>query len=453
MVPPRPLKNRRQYGKLFASEKFSTMLRLAKEAAMASKRKDIKGRILRDGEIQKADGRYEYRYHDVNGERRSIYSWRLTETDIVPKGKRACPSLRELEQQLTRDVQDGLLTQQKITLNGRWDDYISNKPELKQSTRTNYLYMYDKYVREEIGNLSVTTIKYSSMKKFFNHLLHDLGFKPNSIEVMNTILHPVFTIAVRDGLIRTNPTDGIMVDLKRSNDWEKPKRRSLTEEQQRAFMTFVETSRQYNNWNPLFTCLLGTGCRVGEMLGLRWEDVLWKENVISVNHNLIYRMQDSGKVEFHITTPKTRSGVRVIPMFQNVRRELQNEYKRQEQAGFCKDVVDGYTGFIWQNRFGKVLSPHCVNRAISRIVADHNEMEVEAARSDNRDPLVIPSFSVHQLRHTFCTRLCENETDLKLIQEIMGHASITTTMDVYNESNTDRKKASFTKLETLNTIF
>lgn len=416
---------------------------------MSTKRKDNKGRILRDGEIQKADGRYEFRYYDVNGERRSIYSWRLTVTDPIPEGKRSGESLREMERTILRDVQDGLLTQQKVTLNQRWDDYINNKPELKQSTRTNYRYMYDKYVRQEIGNLSMASIKYSTMKRFFNHLLHDIGFKPNSVEIVYTILHPVFTIAMRDGLIRINPTDGIMAELKHSNDWEKPKRHALTEDQQRAFMAFVETSKIYQHWNPLFACLLGTGCRIGEMLGLRWEDVYWKENVISVNHNLVYRVQDDGKMAMHITTPKTRNGVRVIPMFQNVRRELQNEFVRQQETGFCQDVVDGYCGFIWQNRFGTVMTPHCVNRAIARIVEDHNEQETEAALAADRDPFLIPRFSVHQLRHTFCTRLCENETDLKLIQEIMGHADISTTMDVYNESNTERKKASFARLETL----
>ena len=438
---------------MFVREYLGNVAARDKEASMSTKRKDTKGRILRDGEIQKADGRYEFRYYDAKSERRSIYSWRLTTTDQIPEGKRECLSLREMERDILRDVQDGLLTQQKVALNARWDDYIANKPELKQSTRTNYRYMYDKYVREEIGHLEVTTINYSTMKKFFNHLLHDCGFKPNSVEIVHTILHPVFTIAMRDGLIRMNPTDGIMADLKRSNDWEKPKRHALTEEQQRAFMAYVETSDKYRHWNPLFACLLGTGCRIGEMLGLRWEDVLWKENIISINHNLIYRLQDNGKVEFHITTPKTRKGIRVIPMFQNVRRELQNEYLRQQEDGFCQDVVDGYCGFIWQNRFGNVLSPHCVNRAIARIVDDYNQCERRIALVENRDAVILPHFSVHQLRHTFCTRLCERERDLKLIQEIMGHADISTTMDVYNESNTDRKKASFARLEAITDLF
>lgn len=420
---------------------------------MTAKRKDSKGRILRDNEFQKADGRYEYRYYNVNNELKSVYSWKLTEADSVPAGKRACKSLRELEKQLTKDVQDGLLTQQHVTLNERWDDYILNKPELKQSTRTNYRYMYDKYVRNDIGGMSVTAIKYSTMKKFFNKLIHDVGFKPNSVEIVHTILHPVFTIAVRDGLIRINPTDGIMADLKKSNDWEKPKRHALTESQQKVFMEFVRTNAQYKHWYSLFVCLLGTGCRIGEMLGLRWEDVDWKQGIISINHNLIYRLQDSGKTEFHITTPKTKSGVREIPMFQNVKRELQNEKTRQSETGFCKDVIDGYSGFIFQNRFGNVLSPHCVNRAIERIVKEYNVIETEKAKKEKRESVTIPKFSVHQLRHTFCTRLCENERDLKLIQEIMGHADISTTMDIYNESTTERKKASFSRLEALNSVF
>lgn len=72
---------------------------------------------------------------------------------------------------------------------------------------------------------------------------------------------------------------------------------------------------------------------------------------------------------------------------------------------------------------------------------------------EDRDALILPRFSVHQLRHTFCTRLCERERDLKLIQEIMGHADISTTMDVYNESNIDRKKASFARLEAITDLF
>lgn len=420
---------------------------------MAIKRKDNRGRILKDNEFQRSDGRYVYKYWNVKGELRSIYSWRLTETDSVPAGKRQCESLREMEKRIRRDVEDGLLTQQKVTLNERWDEYIANKPELKQSTRENYQYMYNKYIRDEVGGMLIADIKYSHMKKFFNLLIHKKGFKPNSVEVIHTILNPVFTIAMRDGYVRLNPMSGIMNDLKRSNDWEKPKRHSLTEPQQKRFMEFLENSESHSHWLTLFTCLLGTGCRIGEMLGLRWEDIDWQENIISINHGLIYRKQEDGKCAFRITTPKTKNSVREIPMFRSVRKALLAEREQQMQTGFCQEVIDGYAGFIWQNRFGKVFSPHCVNRAIERIVRDCNIEEHKNAEKEHREPILVPSFSAHQLRHTFCTRLCENERDLKLIQEIMGHADITTTMDIYNESNTERKKASFSRLEQTTSIF
>lgn len=195
------------------------------------------------------------------------------------------------------------------------------------------------------------------------------------------------------------------------------------------------------------TCLLGTGCRIGEMLGLRWCDIDFKENLISINHNLVYRQQDNGKCEYHITTTKTKNSNRVNPMFNAVKDALLSERCRQMQTGFCTAEIDGYSGFIWQNRYGMVYHPQSVNRAIDRIVRDYNEEEKERAAKEKRQPILLPDFSAHVLRHTFCTRLCENETDLKLIQEIMGHADITTTMDVYNESNTSRKKASFERLE------
>ena len=196
------------------------------------KRKDNKGRILRDGEYQKSDGRYEFRYPDHKGELKSVYSWRLVETDKTPTGKRKTDSLREMEKVIKRDLEDGIIVQKKLTLNKFWEDYIAQKTELKQSTRTNYKYMYKKYVRDEIGEMNITTIKYSVMKSFFNDLIRKKGFKPNSVEILYTILHPVFTVAVRDGYIRTNPTDGIMAELRKSNDWEKQKRHALTESQQ-----------------------------------------------------------------------------------------------------------------------------------------------------------------------------------------------------------------------------
>lgn len=415
-----------------------------------AERRDTKNRLLGKGEYQKSDGRYMYRYVDSKGNSRFVYSWTLTQTDRPPKGKHSEKCLRELEKEIAKDLQDEIdsFKAKKMTLNAFYEDYIEQKQELKTSTRTNYKYMYKKYVWDSIGRRKLPEIKYSDIKKFYNHLIREVGFKPNSMETIHTILHPIFATAVRDGYIRVNPTDGVMAEIKKSNDWEKPKRHALSVSEQEAFVEFTKSHSVYSHWLPLFTVLLGTGCRVGEIVGLTWDDCDFKNGIININHSLIYRPDEyTGKSGFYISTPKTKAGEREIPMFEAVRKALLNERMRQMREGFNQTVIDGYSGFIFSNRFNGVLSPHNINRAIERITRDYNVAESELAVRQNREPLLLPHFSVHNLRHTFCTRMCENESNIKVIQEIMGHSDISTTMDVYNEATRDKKKESFAGLE------
>ncbi|MBQ9460280.1 MAG: site-specific integrase, partial [Oscillospiraceae bacterium] len=191
----------------------------------------------------------------------------------------------------------------------------------------------------------------------------------------------------------------------------------------------------------------GTGGRIGEIIGLRWQDCDFKSGKISINHNLIYRKREDGACSFQVTTPKTKAGTRDIPMLSEVRNALEEERRYQMRRGFNETEVDGYSGFIFRNRYGDCLSPHCVNRAIERISRDYNKAEEELAKAERREAVLLPHFSAHHLRHTFCTRLCEVETNLKVIQEIMGHKSITTTMDIYNEATADEKARCFASLE------
>ena len=413
------------------------------------KRKDAKGRNLKDGEIQQSDGRYKYQYVDVNGCRKAVYSWKLLPTDRTPKGKRDDLSLREKEEDITADQRDGIDGQaaRKITLNQMFDTYMAGKVNLKQSTRTNYLYSYRTYVRDSIGTRTLQSIKYSDIKRYYNSLLTEKGLKPNSMEIIHTLLHPTFTLAVRDGYIRTNPTDGVMADIKKSHNWEKPKRHALTVEEQTLFVVFLAQSDMYGHWLPIFTAFLGTGCRVGELLGLRWQDVDFKNGTISINHNLIYRQQDNGHMELHVTTPKTSAGCRTIPLLSEVRKAFQQERLKQFQLGSKSVTIDGYSGFIFTNSYGGVYTPPAINRAIERIIPVCNAWEAERAAEENRKPVVIRHFSVHNLRHTFCTRFCENETNIKVIQEIMGHSDVSTTMNIYAEATESKKKESFENLE------
>ncbi|MCD7746666.1 MAG: site-specific integrase [Lachnospiraceae bacterium] len=426
---------------------------MASERLITRVRKDKKGRVLLKGEYQYPNGRYEYTYTNADGKKDKVYSWCLTQTDKPPKGKECEECLRVMEARLARDVQDGISTKKarKQTLDALFEQHIVLRP-LKDSTRTNYIYMYNKYISPVFGSRKVSTIRNSEIKAFYGSLIHELGFKPNSMEVINTILHPIFQQAVMDDTIRKNPTDGAMAEIKRSHDWEKPKRSALTEEEQEAFVEYVSNSDTYSHWMPIFTLLLGTGLRIGEATGLRWQDIDFDNDMISVNHNLVYRQDDSGKCDYRVTTPKTKNSVRVVPMVSDVRKALLKERMRQYKDGTCKSRIVGddgnlYEGFIFYNRFGFVYNPHVINCAIDRIVRDFNAQEAEKAEAEHREPLVIRHFSVHNLRHTFCTRFCENEANLKVIQEIMGHADISTTMDIYNEATEKKKKESFAALE------
>lgn len=149
----------------------------------------------------------------------------------------------------------------------------------------------------------------------------------------------------------------------------------------------------------------------------------------------------------HITTPKTNAGCRTIPMLKEVRKALLQEKRRQMREGFNTTEIDGYTGFIFTNRNGYVHNPMTINRAIKRIYSEYNAKEKAEALKEGREPKLIRHFSVHNLRHTFCTRFRENETNIKVIQEIMGHSDISTTMNIYAEATESKKKESFYNLE------
>ena len=398
-------------------------------------RKDNKGRVLFKGETQRKDGRYAYSYTDQLGKRHSIY-----DKDLV--------KLRLKEKEIHRRMDDGLdpAKADRITVNQMFDRYISLKYDIKPSTRENYIYMYEKYIRESFGKKKLSKVRYSDVKAFYYSLINERGFKPASMEIAHTLLHPTFNMAVRDGYLNRNPTDGVMGEIKKSHQWEHKKRHALTIEQQSAVSTFLDTHEDYRGWRPIITALIGKGMRIGECLGLRWEDIDFKANEIDVNHNLIYRKNLDGKCENHVNSPKTESGKRRIPILEGVKDALLEELELQRCIGFCKDEIDGYSGFIFSTCENHVYTPESVNRAIKRIYTAYNEEETFIAKKEHRDPILLPHFSAHVLRHTFCTRLCENETNLKVIMDIMGHSDIQTTMNIYAEVTGVKKQESMMAL-------
>lgn len=404
---------------------------------MAKTRKDLRGRSLRKGEMQRSsDKRYAYSYTDPLGRRKYIYA-----NDLV--------ALREKEKQLMRDQLDGLdiYVAGKATVNFVFDRYMNTKANLRQTTRSNYLYMYERFIRDTFGNKKIAEVKYSDVLQFYNYLLNNQEMQINTLESIHTLLHPTFQLAVRDEIIRKNPSDGVMAEIKKNSGQKTGVRHALTRAQQRAFMNHIANHPIYYHWWPMFTILLGTGCRIGEALGLRWEDLDYENRVISINHSLVYYpVGESRSSVLHISRPKTEAGIRTIPMLDSVKDALEMLAEEQKENGWTDVEIDGMTGFVFCNRFRNVPNPQSINRAIKRISADYNAQEEVAAKKERREPVLLPDFSAHTLRHTFCTRLCENETNLKVIQSVMGHKDIQTTMDIYAEATEEKKQESFERL-------
>lgn len=404
---------------------------------MAKTRKDLRGRSLRKGEVQRqSDKRYMYTYRDPLGRRKYIYAMDLAE-------------LREKEAKLMKDQLDGLdlYVAGKASLNDTFDRYMSAKYNLRESTRSAYEYTYDHYIRDTFGRKRIAEIKYSDVLKFYYYLLNQMEISLGTLDSIHCLLHPTFQLAVRDEIIRKNPTDGVMKEISRESGKNRGVRHALTVQQQRVFMEYIANHPIYFHWWPMFTILLGTGCRIGEALGLRWQDLDFENRVISINHSLVYyQTRDSKKCMLRVSLPKTEAGIRTIPMLDIIKDAFEMLYEEQEENGFNETEIDGMKGFVFCNRFGGVPNPQTVNHTIKRILNQYNADEVVRAKKERREPIILPDFSCHHLRHTFCTRLCEHETNLKVIQVIMGHKNIETTMDIYAEATEEKKQESFENL-------
>lgn len=412
---------------------------------MAKSRRDNKGHALRKGEFQRSqDGRYAYSYTDPLGQRRTIYASNLRD-------------LRIKEDELTKNQLDGLdlYTAEKTTMNMLFDRYIKSKRNLRETTKTNYIYNYDRYVRDGFGKKRICDIKYSDVLFFYQSLIDERELSVHTVDSVHGLLHPAFEMAVRDNIIRKNPSENVMKELKKRVGKNKGVRHALTIEQQRAFLSYIADSDVFSHWYSLFEFLLGTGCRIGEAIGIRWEDVDFDNRVISINHSVSYfakREDGVSKCGYKVFLPKTDSGIRQIPMLDEVYETLKMDYEYQQANGFSRLEVDGMSGFIFTNRFGSLHNGQNVNRAIKRICEAYNSEAIEKAKKNHNEPLLLPDFSAHHLRHTFATRLCENVTNLKVIQSIMGHKNIETTMDIYAEATEGKKQEIFNQLNNIGGI-
>ena len=399
------------------------------------RRKDNKRRVLKEGEYQRSSGTYEFKWRDKRGNRHSISAVTLEE-------------LREKELDVLRDVLDGVkVDKNNLTVNDMYNSWIQLKRGLKENTFSNYKYMYKMFVEPDFGKNRITDLKRSDVRGFYNFLAEEKHVQINTIDSIHTVLHQVLEIAVEDDYLRYNPSDNALKELKKAVNFEVEKRRALTVSEQEIFEAFLRKKGQYHRWYPVFTVMLWTGMRVGEITGLRWCDIDLEEGSINVNHTLVYfDKRAEERCTFAINTTKTKAGERSIPMLPKVKEAFLIEKEYQRECGVkSESVVDGYRDFIFVNRFGNVQHQGTLNKALRRIIRDCN-FEILDKNKQN-DVIILPKFSNHSLRHTFTTRMCEAGVNIKAMQEILGHADAETTMDIYAEATKELKKSELINFE------
>ena len=403
-------------------------------ARQSTKRKDKDRIVLRKGECQRPNGSYDYRWTDQFGKRHVIYGKTLEE-------------LREKEKEVDRDISDGIKAEKRnTTINELFDLWCHIKRGLKDNTFQNYKYMYNTFVRPKFGKLKISQVKKSDVKRFYNYLADERGLQASTIDSIHTVLHQVFDLAVDDGYIRSNPSERVLKELKQVHCFQTEKRKALTVAEQELFLDYLRNTPQYRHWYPFFAVMLGTGLRVGEATGLRWCDIDLDEGLIDVNHTLVYYSHGPQKgCSFNVNTPKTKAGERVVPMLGFVKEAFLEERENQKETGIsCKASVDGYTDFIFVNRYGDTQHLGTLNKAIRRIIRDCNDAQFE--KSENPEVL-LPHFSCHTLRHTFTTRMCEAGVNIKVIQDALGHADVSTTLGIYADVTKDLRKDEFAGLD------
>ena len=188
-------------------------------------------------------------------------------------------------------------------------------------------------------------------------------------------------------------------------------------------------------WKVIFMhdVLHCTGMRVGELTGLRWCDINFQKREIDVNHTLVYYNKGGQHCTFGINDTKTPASNRVIPMTDSVKASFLKERAYQAKKGLlCQMEVDGYSNFIFLNRFGYPLQQNVLNKAFQRIIRDCNDQEF---LKSNAPAVLLPHFSCHSLRHTFATNLAMNPNiSVKVAQYLLGHADVTTTLNIYTHT-------------------
>ncbi len=387
---------------------------------MSEKRRDSKGRLLHNGEIQQKNGRYRFKYYDITGKDRYLYSWRLDRNDKTPEGKTAGPSLRELEKQLQADqflhiaVNGGNMTVLELV-----ERYVETRTGVRESTRAGYQTTINFLKKDSFGARRIDTVKISDAKLWLISLQKHQGKGYSSIHTIRGILRPAFRMAYDDDLIRRNPFDFELATVIVNDS---VTREAITRDQERKYLKFVKEDAHFNRYYEGIFILFNTGLRISEFVGLTKKNLDFENHKIIVDHQLVR----TSKMVYMIEPPKSESGVREVPMTKEVEEAFKTIIKNRKKPK-VEPMVDGLFGFLWLDKNDRPMVALHWEKYFQHILEKYN----------NIYRIQMPKVTPHVCRHTFCSKMAKSGMNPKSLQYIMGHADISVTLNTYTHVNFD----------------
>ena len=387
-----------------------------------------KGRLkLKKGEYQRPNKTFEYKWTDKLGYRHSVYAKSLEE-------------LRTKEAAILKDTLDGIkYFKQNTTLDSYYEIWKKVKSGIRDTTLRTYDNIYKCRIKPEFGETKLKDLSYSKIIMFYKELVEKQGLSISSLTGVNAVLSMIIDIAIKDGIVRTNPCRGAMKELKRSNVNSSPDVKALTKVEQELLEEYLCRPGSFNRLYPLVTVMLYTGMRIGEICALRWDDINFAKAEIHVNHTLVVadRSKRDGS-RYALNPPKTKTGKRSIPISPIVKEALLLEKKYQKEHvvnnGFA---INGLSNFVFTDQYGKVINYLNLNHSLT-VISQEIDKEIKN-KGTIKGLKSFPHLHSHMLRHTFATRMREAGADIKATAEIMGHKEVDMTLNTYTDASQEFK--------------
>ena len=387
---------------------------------MSEVRRDNKGRKLFNGESQRKDGKYEYKYHDAWGKRKTVYSWKLTPTDRVPSGKRDDISLREKIKQIQKDLNSNITPDGgNFTVLELVEKYISQKTGVRHNTRSNYKFVVNVIKKEAFGQKRIDKIKVSDAKEWLIKMQQIDGRGYSSIHTIRGVVRPAFQMAVDDDLLVKNPFE-FQLNTVVVND--SVTREAITRQQERDFLEFVKNDKHFCKYYDGIYILFKTGLRISEFVGLTKKNLDFENSRIIVDHQL----QRTRDMKYIIEDTKTESGERMVPMTPEVKEAFQRILANRKNTK-VEPMVDGYSGFLFLDKNDRPMVALHWEKYFQHIREKYNKIY----------RVQMPKVTPHVCRHTFCSNMAKSGMNPKTLQYIMGHSDISVTLNVYTHLNYD----------------